>query len=805
MRFQCPYCRGVIAAPNSDMGTDCRCGHCGDVVSVPLSRVATGSVIADFLILEELGRGGMGIVYLAHQITLDRPAALKILAEHYATDPAFVVDFIKEARAAAKLNHPHIVQAYAVGEDEGVYFFAMEHIDGETMKDFMKREGVVPVEFALEVIQQIAEALDYAWKEQRLIHRDIKPDNIMLTKKNRAKLADLGLARVAGDNDDADSDEVMGTPQYISPEHLTGAEMDVRSDIYSLGATLFHFITGRFAFEGRTATDIARKHLEEQLISPKDINPNIPDSVVRIIFKMMAKDASERYQSAEALVEDIRLARRGKAPLASTGTGKQTKHFSVKKGSGKTLVMKAAGTGQFAAVGTSSGRISTTTTSRLKKSKLSSTASDATVDTELIKLEKERNAKTRLIMLVVGCLCVIIAAVGYFVWANVWKKTSAAPTKPSKTVTKTTASNAATSQKPSTIAPKKRIEPKNTKYTAEADKLLVFAKNNVDSPANILVKFDEFFAEHQVAEYKCDKLALWNLLKIYVPIDEKRVRGSRSKYHERYLFAKKRRKQGVARAREEELKRKRFEERKVRQKRLEEERKRQEEQKLADYVADQASRKDQMRYRSLFYSMTGNYKEAKSAFDQAIKELTRVIPLYKESAKELVAWGQRMRAHIDSAEKMAAALKNPGTKLNGVQIEVKHKLGILINLRNGKATMKTYTGKKLTVPVSALAFKDFKKILKKAESTFDLGSGTVFHYLFAKGSFMHAARFLPADWRDEFKASLLIYIKKKLREIDDLSDDKLKRRRISELFKRCGKNNVRAAKKAMEESDGEAE
>jgi serine/threonine protein kinase len=257
-----------VAVDNSDLGIDVQCGHCGEVVTVPYSRVTTGAVIADFIILEELGRGGMGIVYLTHQISLDRPAALKVLSDTYANNAEFVVNFIKEARAAAKLNHPHIVQAYAVGEDEGIFYFAMENIDGETMKQVLKRKKVIPVDEAILIIQQIAEALDYAWKEQKLIHRDIKPDNIMITKNGRGKLADLGLSRVAGELDDSDDDEVMGTPQYISPEHLTGAPMDVRSDIYSLGATLFHLITGKFPFEGRTATEIARKHLEEKLVPP---------------------------------------------------------------------------------------------------------------------------------------------------------------------------------------------------------------------------------------------------------------------------------------------------------------------------------------------------------------------------------------------------------------------------------------------------------------------------------------------------------------------------------------------------------
>ncbi|MCX6984100.1 MAG: serine/threonine-protein kinase, partial [Lentisphaerae bacterium] len=212
MKFQCPFCRNVLEVENSDCGTEVGCPKCEEVSIAPQSPVSAGVVVGnDFLIVEEIGRGGMGVVYLTHQMSLDRRAALKILSKKYASNSEFVAGFIKEARAAAKLNHPHIVQAYAVGEDSGIYFFAMEYIDGETMKSVLKREGCIPVETALTIIQQIAEALDYAWKEQRLIHRDIKPDNIMITKNGRAKLADLGLARIAGEIEDKDDDEIMGT------------------------------------------------------------------------------------------------------------------------------------------------------------------------------------------------------------------------------------------------------------------------------------------------------------------------------------------------------------------------------------------------------------------------------------------------------------------------------------------------------------------------------------------------------------------------------------------------------------------
>jgi len=312
MRFQCSSCGRIVAVDDIDAGIMVQCGHCGSVVQVPPTRLSRGSVIADFIIRRAIGQGGMGTVYLSHQITLDRPAALKILAESYANNAEFVALFIKEARAAAKLNHPHIVQAYAVGEDDGLLYFAMENIDGETMKDVLDREGAIPVDQALNVIQQIAEALNYAWIEQKLIHCDIKPDNIMLTSTGRAKLADLGLARVTGDMSDADDDEVMGTPQYISPEALTGAPMDTRSDIYSLGATFYQFVTGRLAFDGSTAAEIAKKHLTEPLIPPRSVNKDIPESVSRIIMKMMAKNPSMRYQDASELIDDLRNARRGK-------------------------------------------------------------------------------------------------------------------------------------------------------------------------------------------------------------------------------------------------------------------------------------------------------------------------------------------------------------------------------------------------------------------------------------------------------------------------------------------------------------
>ncbi len=388
MRFQCPLCSGIVAIDNASLGIKVQCGHCSGVIDTPVSRVAPGAIIADFIIQKELGRGGMGVVYLAHQISLDRPSALKVLSENYANDAQFVGNFIKEARAAAKLNHPHIVQAYAVGEDEGIFYFAMEDIDGKTMKEVLKEQQKIPSDQALLIIQQIAEALDYAWREQKLIHRDIKPDNIMLTNSGRAKLSDLGLASVAGEIDESNADEIMGTPQYISPEHLTGSPMDVRSDIYSLGATFYHFVTGTFPYQGKTAMEIAQQHLTGTLIPPNQINPEVPADVSAIIMKMMARIPTDRYQSTEVLIDDIRTARHAVDGVTAT---------IQLPAPGSAVKAKKTGGLRLATNHTSGKQLT------LKKSSGSSTATNMKLESATsLKLKKKKGGPNKKLLIGIG-------------------------------------------------------------------------------------------------------------------------------------------------------------------------------------------------------------------------------------------------------------------------------------------------------------------------------------------------------------------------------------------------------------------
>jgi serine/threonine protein kinase len=315
VRFQCSHCHGILAIDDGKPGEAVACGHCGTAVAIPATRLSPGAVLADFIIRERLGAGGMGTVYLAHQISLDRAAALKILHERYASDEAYIKDFVREARAAAAINHPNIVQAYAVGEEEGLFYFAMEYVQGSTLKQVLSRGGRLVADRALTLVLQIAGALDFAWRSQGLMHRDIKPDNIILTDDGGVKLADLGLARKLTDTASDGTQELYGTPQYIAPEHLLGSPGDNRSDIYSLGATLYHALSGRFPYEGVSAADIAQKHLSEPLPALHTVCPDVPPALAQVVEVMLSKRPEQRYPDAATLLVDLEAVRHGSEPV----------------------------------------------------------------------------------------------------------------------------------------------------------------------------------------------------------------------------------------------------------------------------------------------------------------------------------------------------------------------------------------------------------------------------------------------------------------------------------------------------------
>jgi eukaryotic-like serine/threonine-protein kinase len=272
-----------------------------------------GKKLKDYYVLRRLGRGAMAEVYLAQQASLNRQVALKVLNAELAHDPTYVQRFQHEARAAAALVHAGIVQIYEVGHEEGVHFIAQEYVPGRNLGEVIKSQGRLAPGVTLDILRQVASALSKA-ASQGIVHRDIKPENIMLARSGEVKVADFGLARAQG-NDGMNLTQVgvtMGTPLYMSPEQIEGRSLDSRSDIYSLGVTAYHMLSGAPPFEADTPLAVAVQHLNQPPVSLEKRQADVPKSVATVIGRMLEKKPADRfYDPAALLLELHHLAKQG--------------------------------------------------------------------------------------------------------------------------------------------------------------------------------------------------------------------------------------------------------------------------------------------------------------------------------------------------------------------------------------------------------------------------------------------------------------------------------------------------------------
>lgn len=260
-----------------------------------------------YQIIRTIGEGGMANVYLAYDTILDREVAVKILRGDLAGDEKFVKRFQREAKAASSLNHPNIVEMYDVGEDDGNYFLVMEFVDGRTLKSLVKKRGALSLTEVIDIMLQLTSGIAHA-HDSYLIHRDLKPQNVLMLEDGRAKITDFGIAVALNSTELTQTNSVMGSVHYLPPEQANGGGASVKSDIYSLGILMYELLIGKLPFKGENAVEIAIKHMKEPIPSVRSQNESIPQSIENIILKACAKNPKNRYDSVNEMHEDLKNA-----------------------------------------------------------------------------------------------------------------------------------------------------------------------------------------------------------------------------------------------------------------------------------------------------------------------------------------------------------------------------------------------------------------------------------------------------------------------------------------------------------------
>ena len=268
--------------------------------------LARGTFIADrYEILDKVGAGGMSDVYKAKDHILDREVAVKVLKAEFAEDVTFVTKFRSEAQSAARLEHPNIVNIYDVGSENGMYYIVMEYVEGITLKTYIEKKGRLNFKEAISIAIQVGRGIEAAHKKN-IIHRDIKPQNIIISTEGKVKVTDFGIARAASSN--TIHADVMGSVHYASPEQARNGYVDGRSDIYSLGIVMYEMVTGRVPFDGDSTVAVAIQHLQEEMVAPSAYAPDLPISLEKIILKATMKNPDRRYATIEDLLMDLKKA-----------------------------------------------------------------------------------------------------------------------------------------------------------------------------------------------------------------------------------------------------------------------------------------------------------------------------------------------------------------------------------------------------------------------------------------------------------------------------------------------------------------
>ncbi len=319
--LHCQECGNDIRHDSNIVDGPVSCPKCGSRVDIPVFSIGPGTVIKGFRLEKKLGQGAMGVVYLATQMAMNRRVALKILPPEITGDTHLIHRFLREVQLLARVEHPNIVTAFDAGDQSGIYYLAMTYVDGQDIEKRLEQSGRISEKEALNIVREVARALQYAWDEHRILHNDVKPGNIIIDSRGNVKLMDLGLSKSVFEDVNmsmSGTGKTFGTPNYMSPEQAQGVKnLDTRSDQYALGATLYRMVTGALPHDGTSVVELLTKKLFEPIPPARTHNPDVTDACEHLLEVLMATDRARRYENWKDLIEDIDRVQRGESPLAS--------------------------------------------------------------------------------------------------------------------------------------------------------------------------------------------------------------------------------------------------------------------------------------------------------------------------------------------------------------------------------------------------------------------------------------------------------------------------------------------------------
>ncbi|NOY80006.1 MAG: protein kinase [Kiritimatiellaeota bacterium] len=635
MRFQCSHCLGVLAIEDAEAGEPVACGYCGSVVLVPATRLSPHSVVGDFVIQAPIGRGEMGTVFLAHQLSLDRPVAFRALHDRFCDDPEYLAEFARTAHSAALLNHPNIVQVYASGEEDGVHFMAVELVRGRTLGQVLEHSGSIVPDRVLEIAAAVAAALDFAWSNRELVHGAVRPVNIVLHEQGHAGLVDFGLARPALDWLTTSDESVQGAPQYMAPEQIIGGRPDPAGDLYGLGAALYHAVTGRPPYSGPTTRVTVEKHLTEPLTPPREVAPGLPPALATVIEALLAKRPPHRYASAAELLADLHRVRQGEAPVKEVHPDAQA---------------PLALPGKSAAAARASG-----TRRRLRRTSAAEpTASDAGVaetgappppGVEHLEADEApevsaASKRTGLRLAVVLLFVLLAAGIGFGLWFL-----RRSPERPGATAAGRARSSRARAQAAKAQGPAAEIRSLLARHAAPKEVLARLAAFERDYPDS---------GETAAA-----------LRREAADVIEQEVREQRARRHEAELAEWQKRatllREQARKAAEERVRRE--------QAAAEERRRRREEERRAALrekkARELAKARENLRWKAVELCRKHRFADARALF----------VPLVEADDPETRAWAKAKQTCIDLAEKAFKLVAGSGNKLKGERLAVPKRTG----------------------------------------------------------------------------------------------------------------------------------